>query len=129
MGQVHGCYPNVSCLDIKQFIEENKKMILLNTLSENKQQYLIKNTLSIEKEVEIVNTYLNKDKNILIIIYGLDYRDLSIIKKYNQLKKIGFKNVSIYFGGIFEWSLLHVSYGEGSFPLTNTIINPIELLY
>lgn len=129
MGQVHGCYPTISCLELKKNIDDNEKIILLNTLDENKQHYLIKNTLSIQEEVKTINNYLNKDKNIFIVIYGLDYRDLSIIKKYNQLKKIGFKNVSIYFGGIFEWSLLNITYDECSFPLTNTIINPIELLY
>ena len=29
--------------------------------------------------------------------------DTSIYKKYNQLKKLGFKNICVYIGGMFEW--------------------------
>ena len=58
---------------------------------------------------------INKKKEI--IIYGKNHRDLKIIEKYNQLKKLGFTNVYIYFGGLFEWLLLKEYYGEINFPI------------
>ena len=43
--------------------------------------------------------------------------DLKVIEKYNQLKKLGFSNVHIYFGGLFEWLLLREIYGDINFPI------------
>ena len=42
------------------------------------------------------------------------------MKKYNQLINLGFANVYIYPGGLFEWLLLQDVYGKDSFP-TNII--------
>ena len=38
--------------------------------------------------------------------------------KYKQLLSLGFTNVSIYIGGMFEWLLLQEIYGEAPFPTT-----------
>ena len=40
-------------------------------------------------------------------------------RKYNQLMQLGFKNVYIYPGGLFEWLLLQDIYGNELFPTTN----------
>jgi hypothetical protein len=39
--------------------------------------------------------------------------------KYNQLNSLGFYNVYVYTGGLFEWLLLQDIYGEKDFPTTN----------
>ena len=40
------------------------------------------------------------------------------MKKYEQLVGLGFINVYIYPGGLFEWLLLQDIYGSDDFPTT-----------
>jgi len=98
----------------------NHDFILINTLPESEQGCLIKNTIPANKENEIMNALLNKDQKKEIIVYGRNHRDLKVTEKYNQLKKLGFINVYIYFGGLFEWLLLHIVYKEFNFPIDGT---------
>jgi hypothetical protein len=44
--------------------------------------------------------------------------DYSIFKKYDQLIKLGFYNIFIYTGGLFEWLLLQDIYNCELFPTT-----------
>lgn len=97
----------------------NNEYIIINTLQENNQNILISNTLSIENEIKKLNTYIKQNNNIKIIIYGENSNDNNIIKKYNQLERLGFKNIYIYLGGLFEWLLLNEIYGEENFPIIN----------
>lgn len=99
--------------DMINAIENND--IIINTLSPELQHCLIYNTISIHKEVEIINSLLNTDKNKRIVIYGLNSADETIINKYNQLTSLGFYNVFVYTGGIFEWLLLQEVYGKTNF--------------
>jgi hypothetical protein len=97
----------------------NKEYIIISTLSANNQACLIAGTLSMNNEVEILNNYLKSDKNIRIVIYGMNSQDLAINKKYEQLSILGFVNVFIYGGGLFEWLLLQDIYGKDSFLTTS----------
>ena len=97
----------------------NKDYIIINTLPENKQPCLICGTLDMKNEEEILNTYLKSNKSIKIIIYGMNSQDSSVNKKYEQLLSLGFYNVFIYNGGLFEWLLLQDIYGKELF-LTTT---------
>ena len=54
----------------------------------------------------------------MIIVYGKNSNDITILHKYEQLVKLGFTNVHIYTGGIFEWMLLHEIYGKELFKIT-----------
>ena len=92
--------------------------LLMNTLPLSEQICLISNTLSPQKEETLMNRYLNSNKNIRIIIYGRNSNDETIYKKYNQLINLGFTNVYLYLGGIFEWLLLQDIYGFDDFPTT-----------
>ena len=97
----------------------NNNNILLNTLLENKQYNIIKNTISIMNEETIINKLIDENNfEIKIFIYGENSSDMSIIKKYNQLKKHGFKHIYIYIGGLFEWLLLQDIFGDELFPTT-----------
>jgi hypothetical protein len=58
----------------------------------------------------------NKDKNI--IIYGKNVNDMTVYDKYEQLLKLGFINVYIYPGGMFEWLCLQDIYSSELFPTT-----------
>jgi hypothetical protein len=102
--------------------------ILINTLEPNEQDCLIKNTMDIfleEKKInEIMDHYLFKQYKI--IIYGKNSTDESVEKKYNQLVGLGFSEVYIYYGGIFEWMLLQDIYGEEEFPTTSKILDILK---
>ena len=100
--------------------------LLINTLKNDNQECLIKNTLSPMQEVNILNKYLKENKNIKIVIYGENCSDNNVIIKYNQLYKLGFKNLYVYIGGLFEWLLLQDIYGEDEFPTTSTIIDILK---
>ena len=93
--------------------------LLMNTLPLSEQLCLISNTLTPQKEETLMNRYLNSNKNIRIIIYGRNSNDETIYKKYNQLVNLGFTNVYLYLGGIFEWLLLQDIYGFDDFPTTS----------
>jgi hypothetical protein len=52
-----------------------------------------------------------------IIIYGRNCHEYEkLVKKQKQLASLGFKNVYIYLGGMFEWLLLQDVYGTKEFP-------------
>jgi len=91
---------------------------MINILNNEDQELLILNTLDCKKEEETINHYLKKNKNIKIVIYGKNGYEEKLISKYNQLINLGFKNVFIYLGGLFEWVLLQEVYGYEQFPTT-----------
>lgn len=92
--------------------------IIINTLDENMQKCLIKNTIQIDQEEKIINSIIKKPRNKNIILYGKNCNDEKAYKKYEQLVKLGFTNVYIYVGGMFEWLLLQDIYGNELFPTT-----------
>lgn len=98
----------------------NREVVLLNTLSINEQICLIQNTLLASDEEQLINTLLKTNKKIKIIIYGKNYHDKTIFKKYNQLQQLGFKNIHVYMGGMFEWLCLQEIYGNELFKTTST---------
>jgi hypothetical protein len=102
------------------------KFIIINTLENNNQECLIKNTLSPEEEINELNNYLKNDKTINILIYGENCCDIKVIDKFNQLYKLGFANLYIYIGGLFEWLLLQDIYGDDEFPTTSKIIDILK---
>jgi rhodanese-related sulfurtransferase len=105
--------------DMQYIIHNKDHNIIINTLNENEQQCLIPNTINPTQEVEILNSLIkNNNKKIRIIVYGRNSNDEQIYKKYNQLNSLGFYNVFIYVGGMFEWVMLQDIYGEQEFPTT-----------
>ena len=126
MGNSSSSIKNINFEDMLSFIERtsinansnNENTIIINTLTQNNQGCLIKGTISIDDEIKILNLQLNKDKNTNIVIYGLNACDNTIIKKYEQLLGLGFYNVFVYPGGLFEWLLLQDIYGFKAFPTT-----------
>ena len=106
-----------------KYMQNNSNSIIINTMEPYKQNCLIEGTLAISKEETTLNNLLNKgnfEENI--IIYGENSSDNTLIKKYNQLIKLGFVNVYIYMGGLFEWLLLQDIYGKDYFK-TTTLVN------
>jgi hypothetical protein len=99
-----------------QSILTNSNYLLINTLIESEQQHLIINTVSISQEETILNTCLKTKKNVNIVIYGRNCNDEKIHSKYQQLKSLGFSNIYVYIGGLFEWLMLQDIYGFENFP-------------
>ena len=94
--------------------------LLINTLQISDQKCVIPYTLVPEKETEIINSLLSEKKTeeINIIVYGKNCNDFSVFKKQQQLQSLGFTNVFIYLGGMFEWLLLQDSFHSSLFPTT-----------
>ena len=114
--------------DIKIAIKSTNKYIIINTLELNQQDILIENTVNVSEEENIINKilYVYSEPDRPIIIYGKNSTDSTALKKYDQLVKLGIKDVYIYYGGLFEWLLLNELYGNEEFPVTNN--SNIDLL-
>ncbi len=87
-------------------------------MSTNIQECLIPNTIYFKDEETIINNMLSNNTNIKIIIYGKNANDMTIYDKYEQLVKLGFTNVYLYPGGMFEWLCLQDIYSSELFPTT-----------
>ena len=104
----------------------NRDIIIINTLDDDDQYCLIEGTISSRAEVELLNEYLNSMKNIKIIVYGKNNNDEKLFNKYQQLTGLGFTNVHIYIGGLFEWLLLQEVYGDEQFPTTSSELDILK---
>ena len=122
MGNQVSLVPKVSYEDIQMVVYRNTHVphttLIINTLPASLQHCLIKTTVDIRYEEQIVNSMLHKNRDIMIIVYGKNSNDITILHKYEQLVKLGFTNVHIYTGGIFEWMLLYEIYGKDLFKIT-----------
>ena len=117
-------FAKVSYESIQTILSNKTKTILMCTLDKENERYAIEKTIAIENEENYINNMIKSGTyDVIIILYGENMYDETIIKKYNQLKKLGFKNCYIYFGGLFEWLLLQDIYGVETFPTNNTPIN------
>jgi hypothetical protein len=104
--------------DMQTAYKNPELYLLINTLSESEQDCLILNTTPAIKEEQLINHHMYSSKRIRIIIYGRNSNDEKVYNKYDQLIKLGFLNVFIYVGGIFEWLMLQDIYGYEEFPTT-----------
>jgi len=103
--------------DIQYSLYNKDKYILINTLEDSCQNCLLPNTVTPEKETEIINRLIQTgNKDIKLIVYGKNCNDDKIYKKYDQLQSLGFYNVYVYTGGLFEWLMLQDIYGDKEFP-------------
>ena len=122
MGNTNSC-SKINYEDMQDCVQSgnsnNNPCLIINTISPEHQSCLIVNTVSIESEEKMVNDWLKQNAGVNIVIYGENANDDKIYEKYNQLKNLGFSNVFIYPGGLFEWLLLQDIYGDEEFPTTS----------
>jgi hypothetical protein len=105
--------------DVQFILKNSESHLLINTLPETEQSCLLPLTVQASQEEIIINKYLkNGLKNVRIIIYGRNCNDEKIYTKYGQFTSLGFYNVYIYTGGLFEWLMLQDIYGTQEFPTT-----------
>lgn len=108
--------------DIQYALKNHESHILINTLNENEQDCLLPNTIPASSEEKIINKLIQTGNlNIKIIIYGRNCNDEKIYVKYNQFLSLGFYNIYIYLGGLFEWLLLQDIYGHQDFTTSKKI--------
>jgi hypothetical protein len=106
--------------DMQNVIKNPEIYLIINTLPESEQNCLIPNTIAPVQEETMINSFLQKRiKAIRIVIYGRNSNDDKIYEKYNQLIKLGFHNIFLYTGGLFEWLMLQDIYGFNEFPTTS----------
>jgi hypothetical protein len=104
--------------DMQTVIKNPEIYLIINTLPLSEQQCLIVNTTLASDEEAIINKFMKENKSIRIIIYGKNCNDETVNKKYQQLCSIGFYNIFVYSGGMFEWLMLQDIYGKDMFPTT-----------
>ena len=105
--------------DVQALQKKTINGLLINTLSADFQSCLINGTLQINQEEKIINELITTNPDIYVVVYGKNSNDEAIYKKYKQLNDLGFSNVRLYIGGLFEWLLLQDIYGNDDFKTTS----------
>jgi len=102
--------------------------LLINTLPPEDQECLIRTTLPCDMEERTINELLAKfgQKDKRIILYGKNAADSTPEEKYKQLLGLGFQEVYVYSGGLFEWMLLQDIYGQDEFPTTKKVLDILK---
>ena len=121
-------YKKINFEDVQNAIKNINQYIIINTLPNTEQECLIKHTLSYEQEEPTINEMLgNYDfNNKKIIVYGKNSNDETAEKKYSQLRTLGFSEIFLYTGGLFEWMLLQDIYGNTEFPTTKKVLDILK---
>jgi hypothetical protein len=118
MGISHSSMQKINFEDMQSVYKNPEIYLLINTLEESEQGCLISGTIGAQQEVTLINKHLQQNRQIRIIVYGRNCNDEKIYIKYQQLIKLGFQNVFLYCGGLFEWLMLQDIYGQDEFPTT-----------
>lgn len=125
MGNANSSLQKINFEDMQNVCKNNEIYLLINTLPETEQGCLINGTINAQQEESLINKYLRTNRGVQIIIYGRNCNDDLVYNKYQQLVQLGFQNVYIYCGGLFEWLLLQDIYGFDEFP---TSIRQLDFL-
>lgn len=106
----------------------HKEYLVINTMDSQSQCCLIYGTVSLGEEEAILNRFIEESDqgSAKIVIYGRNSTDISVDQKAEQLGSLGFREVYIYSGGIFEWLLLQDIYGSVEFPTIGKCRDPID---
>jgi hypothetical protein len=120
-------YQKASFEDVQFCIQHPTEFLLINTMLAGEQSCLIKGTLSSHQEETVMNDFIHQyDYTRQIVVYGKNTTDNTVEKKYDQLLRLGFSNVYIYCGGLFEWLLLQDIYGRNEFPTTSNVLDILK---
>jgi rhodanese-related sulfurtransferase len=104
--------------DVQHAIQNRNSVVLISTMPTH-ETCLIQGTVHFSMEEELINNLMTKKKkDVLIIIYGRNTNDETVVAKYKQLQGLGFYNLYVYLGGMFEWLLLQEVYGSVNFQTT-----------
>jgi hypothetical protein len=117
--------PRIGFEEMMKVIVQPHKYVLINTLSPQLQHCLLPTTVSATEEEAVVNDLLHKyqPEAKTIVLYGRNSTDASVDKKYFQILGLGFGEIVVYYGGMFEWLLLQDVYGASQFPTTTKVLD------
>jgi hypothetical protein len=121
-------YKKIGFEDIQYATKYPQDYLIINTLSITEQECLIKSTLNYAAEEKLMNELIAqyKFKTCKLIVYGKNDTDGTAEKKCKQLIDLGFSDVYLYSGGMFEWLLLQDIYGKDEFPTTNKMLDILK---
>lgn len=121
-------YRKIGFEDVKYAIDHGGNYLLINTLPASEQGCLIKTTLDFTAEEAALNELINRFTltSKTIVVYGKHTMDMTVEKKYDQLVGLGFSDVAMYCGGLFEWMLLQDVYGSLEFPTTGREVDILK---
>jgi hypothetical protein len=109
---------------------KTKGVIIINVLPPEQQECLITNTLPIALEEKTINDWMlenNARTQPVIVLYGKNCGDYATLeKKCKQLSALGFFEVQVYLGGLFEWVLLQDIYGAENFPTSKRVLDILQ---
>lgn len=108
--------------DVQRFVLATDHVIL-NVMDAVDQDTLILKTLSAVAEVDALNTLMDDGEfDRKILVYGRNSGDVEkVLNKQKQLVALGFTEVYVYLGGLFEWVLLQDIYGAELFKTTRHV--------
>lgn len=127
MGNSNTICNKINFEDIQHTMKNTDIYFIINTMTQSEQSCLIHNTTPIDNEERIINNFIKTNNfNVKIIIYGKNSNEGSVEDKATQLRQLGFTNIYIYLGGMFEWLMLQDIYGEEEFPTTSKEIDILK---
>jgi len=128
MGNKPSSYQCINFEDIQRYINQESTVptLLISTLPDDMYDTVIPKTVHYKEETDVINDVLSKHIETNIFIYGKNTNDETIYNKYHQLKTLGFMNVYLYMGGLFEWLCLQDIYSEENFPLLKKEIDILK---
>lgn len=115
MGQ-YKSIPKISFEDMQDAQRNRNVYVIIHTLQDYEENALIMNTIKAQQEGPLINKLI-EDSNfeVNIVIYGKNNCDERPYEKYQKLLGLGFTNVYVYPGGLFEWLCLQDIYGYEEF--------------
>jgi hypothetical protein len=118
MGNSHTTF-KINYEDMQIIVNKPEFYLIINTMSKTEQNCLIFNTTHADDEETVINNCLKSNRNVKIVVYGKNSNDETVQKKVQQLTTLGFNNIYVYSGGLFEWLLLQDIYSKELFPTTS----------
>jgi hypothetical protein len=114
-------YRRVGFDDVLLASQSPEKYLLINTLPLHQQACLIRNTVPVADEEALINQIMSSYQHYSkpVIVYGKNGADVTVDRKAQQLKALGFCEVFAYSGGMLEWMLLQDVFGHTEFPTTS----------
>jgi hypothetical protein len=114
-----GAHQSTLLASYEDVLKQSKSIVLISTLPRDCQVCLIAGTIMATDEEERLNRMMrNGLLGHPIVVYGRNCTDRTSYRKMEQLVKLGFDNVMVYPGGMFEWLLLQDAYGVEAFSTT-----------
>ena len=114
--------------DVLLAIQNPEKYLLINTLPVNQQACLIQQTVPVAEEEALLNRLISAYKHYTqpVIVYGRNCADITVDRKYAQLRNLEFREVYVYSGGMLEWMLLQDVFGRDEFPTTSHTLDILK---